>query len=368
MIKFLDLKLQYEMLRPDIDDAIASVINNAAFIGGPEIKAFEEEFAAYQQAKHCIGVGNGTDALEIIIEALGFAPGSEIIVPANSFIASSEAVSRSGCRVVFADVDPNTYTLDPADVARRITSKTVGLMVVHLYGQPAKLDELLALAELHSLKIIEDCAQSHGAEFRGKRVGAIGAAGSFSFYPGKNLGAYGDAGAIVTNDDALAVRCRMIANHGRVEKYNHQFEGRNSRLDSLQAAVLRVKLARLDSWIERRNSIAQAYIDGLSDISDLTLPVILPEVRHAFHLFVVRSRYRDQLKAHLIEHGVETGIHYPIALPKLQAYAHQGQASEDMFACQSDMNLLSLPMGEHLTDQEIALVISAVKSFPPFCP
>jgi dTDP-4-amino-4,6-dideoxygalactose transaminase len=218
MIKFLDLNAQYESIRPAIDEAIASVIARAAFIGGEDITRFESAFAAFQQAEHCVAVGNGTDAIEIALEALALPPGSEVIVPANSFIASSEAVTRGGHRVVFADVDPMSYTLDPADVRQRVTPQTKAIVVVHLYGHPARMDELLAIAKEHDLRIIEDCAQAHGAEFRGHRVGAIGDIGTFSFYPGKNLGAYGDGGAIVTNDADLALKCRMIANHGRIDK------------------------------------------------------------------------------------------------------------------------------------------------------
>ncbi|MBE0594453.1 MAG: DegT/DnrJ/EryC1/StrS family aminotransferase, partial [Gemmatimonadales bacterium] len=236
MIKFLDLYAQYLSIKPDIDAAIANTIRDSAFIGGAGVEGFESSFAAFQSAEHCVGVGNGTDAIEIIIEALGLPRRSEVIVPANSFIASSEAVTRSGCRVVFADVDPRTYLLDPEDVRRRITSRTSAIMAVHLYGQPADMDRLRGIASERGLRIIEDCAQAHGAEYRGRRVGTLGDAGSFSFYPGKNLGAYGDGGAITTNDAALARQCRMIANHGRIDKYNHEFEGRNSRLDGLQAA------------------------------------------------------------------------------------------------------------------------------------
>lgn len=363
MIKFLDLVAQYRSIQSEIDAAIRGVIEESAFIGGPHVAAFEQEFARYQQGQHCVAVGNGTDAIEIALEALGLPAGSEVIVPANSFIATSEAVTRAGLKVVFADVDPQTYTLDVADVRRRVGPRTAAVIAVHLYGHPCDMEGLLSVAREHGLKVLEDCAQAHGAEYRGRRVGALGDAGTFSFYPGKNLGAYGDGGAVLTNDGDLARRCRMIANHGRVEKYNHQFEGRNSRLDGMQAAVLLVKLKHLEGWVRRRQAIAERYLEGLAGQDGLVLPTIAGNVRHAFHLFVVRSRKRDALREHLTRAGIETGIHYPIALPKLVAYQYLGQGEADMFANRVDGELLSLPMGEHLNDGDIDHVIAAVRDF-----
>jgi len=363
MIKFLDLYSQYLTIKPDIDAAIAQTIRDSAFIGGACVERFESSFAAFQSAKHCVAVGNGTDAIEIVIEALGLPRGSEVIVPANSFIASSEAVTRAGCRVVFADVDPHTYLLEPSDVRRRITARTSAIMPVHLYGQPADMDALRRVAAEHDLRIIEDCAQAHGAEYKGQRVGTLGDAGSFSFYPGKNLGAYGDGGAITTNDPALARRCRMIANHGRIDKYNHEFEGRNSRLDGLQAAILAAKLPHLESWIEARNRVARLYQSRLGGIDGILLPKVRGDVRHAFHLFVIRTDRRDELAEHLKRAGIQTGVHYPIALPRLTAYAYLGQAEEPMQANRMDVQLLSLPIGEHLTETDVLTVIEAVRSF-----
>lgn len=363
MVKFLDLGSQYRSIRSDIDAAISRTIEASSFIGGPDLRAFEPAFAAFQQSANCIGVGNGTDAIEIAIEALDLPPGSEIIVPANSFIASSEAVTRSGHRVVFCEHDPQTYTIDSADVARRITPRTAAIIAVHLYGQPCDMDALRALADQHGLRIIEDGAQAHGAEYRGRRVGAIGDIGTFSFYPGKNLGAYGDGGAIVTDNAALARRCRMIANHGRIAKYDHEFEGRNSRLDGMQAAILNAKLPQLNGWIERRNAVARRYLAELADVPDLVLPVTAPAVRHAYHLFVVRHPRRDALQAHLRERDVETGIHYPIALPDLDAYRAYRTPQTPTLASTTAATLLSLPMGEHLEDGDVDAVIAAVKSF-----
>jgi dTDP-4-amino-4,6-dideoxygalactose transaminase len=357
MIDFLDLNAQYLSIKDEIDNAIASVIKDSAFIGGKYVKQFEENFSSYQQVKYCVGVGNGTDALEIAVEALNLPKGSEIIVPANSFIASAEAVGRAGYKVVFCDANIDNYTINIEDVKRRITVNTSAIIAVHLYGHPCNMDPLLELAKKYDLKIIEDCAQAHGAEYKGKRVGAIGDIGCFSFYPGKNLGAYGDGGAIVTNDEELAVKCRMIANHGRVEKYDHQFEGRNSRLDGIQAAILDVKLKYLDGWTEARIKVADFYLENLKN-------VILPKreiwAKQVYHLFVIRVKERDGLKKYLKENNINTGIHYPILLPKLKAYDYIGQVSEDFFVNSSDYDLLSLPIGDHLGDRDLRVICKMV--------
>ena len=363
MIRFLDLASQYRSLKPEIDAAIAATIEDAAFIGGAALKRFEADFAAFQHAEHAIGVGNGTDSLEIILEAFDLPPGSEVIVPANSFISSSEAVTRSGCRVVFADVDPSTYTLTIDTIAPHVTERTGAIMLVHLYGYPAPVDAIAEWARARGICVVEDSAQAHGAEVNGRRVGAIGDAGSFSFYPGKNLGAYGDGGAIVTNDASLAERCRMIANHGRLKKYDHAFEGRNSRLDGLQAAILGAKLPHLDGWVDQRNAIARVYLEGLRDVPGITLPSFPANGRHAFHLFVIRTDRRDELQQFLAAREIQTGIHYPIALPKLRAYDYLGMGGADFFANRTDTTLLSLPIGEHLSTEDAAAVAEAVRAF-----
>jgi len=350
MIKFLDLNAQYQSIKSEIDQVISNVIHDSAFIGGKYVTKFEEEFAAYQHAAYCVGVGNGTDALEIAIEALNMPKGSEIIVPGNSFIASAEAVTRSGYKVVFCDARVDDYTIDIDDLKSRITSKTVAIIAVHLYGHPCDMDVLLDISREHGLRIIEDCAQAHGAEYKGKRVGSIGDIGCFSFYPGKNLGAYGDGGAIVTNDAQLANKCRMIANHGRIAKYDHEFEGRNSRLDGLQAAVLSVKLKYLEQWTNQRIKVADIYLDILSDLQHITLPVRKGWARQVYHLFVIRTPQRDLVKSRLAESRIQSGIHYPVALPKLGAYRYCMQAMEAMQVNQMDGELLSLPIGEHIAD------------------
>ncbi len=359
-IPFLDLPGQYERLRPEMEPAVLNVLSAAALIGGEPLHEFEAAFSNYLGVKHCIGVGNGTDALEIILASLGLPPGGEVIVPANSFIGSAEAVSNSGLRVRFCDVD-DSYSLDPEIVELAISDSTVAIMAVHLYGQPANLSALSNLAEQRGLALVEDCAQAHGATYEGRRVGGLGNAGGFSFYPGKNLGAYGDGGAVVTNDDEVARSARMRANHGRLTKYDHEFEGRNSRLDALQARVLSVKLAHLDEWTARRREVAVAYRDGLAGIEDLRLQRECSDGLSAHHLFPIRTQHRDALKDFLQVRGVQTGIHYPIALPDLAAYEYLGQKAPN--ASRWAGQLLSLPIGEHLSETDVSVVISAVQDF-----
>ena len=363
MIKFLDLRAQYLSIKDEMDTAIASVIADSAFIGGAGVKRFESEFGAWLGAPYCIGVGNGTDAIEIALEALALPSGSEVIVPANSFIATSEAVGRAGLKVVFADVNPLTYVVDAQTLLAQITDRTSAVIPVHLYGQPCDMAAIMAIAREHGLKVIEDCAQAHGAQIDGRTVGTLGDFGTFSFYPGKNLGAYGDAGALTASDEALAKRARMIANHGRVAKYDHEFEGRNSRLDGLQAAVLLTKLVHLDEWTNRRIAVADRYAAGLDGIEGLTLPQRGNRAKHVYHLFVIRTAQRDGLAEHLKSRGIETGVHYPVALPKLAAYANHWQAHNDTFASRMGREVLSLPVGEHLSLQQVDEVCAAIRDF-----
>lgn len=362
-VRFLDLGKQYRSIRSEVDAAVAAVIRDAAFISGPYAARFEQAFADFQRAPHCVACANGTDAIEIALEALDLPPGSEVIVPANTFIASAEAVTRSGHRVVFCDCDPKSYTISVESLRSKITPRTKAVVVVHLYGQPCDMDPIIDVASRGNLKILEDCAQAHGAEYKGRRVGTIGNMGAFSFYPGKNLGAYGDAGAIVTADEHLATRARMIANHGRIAKYDHEFEGRNSRMDGLQAAILSAKIAHLETWTERRRALARQYQTDLRGVGDLVLPEVSDWVRHVYHLYVIRSRHRDALRKFLADRDIETGIHYPMALPKLAAYEYCGQAAEDLFANRTDSELLSLPIGDHMTEGDCESVISACREF-----
>jgi dTDP-4-amino-4,6-dideoxygalactose transaminase len=362
MVKFLDLNKQYQSIKNEIDHAIKVVVDDSSFVGGKYPMMFEDSFASYIGANHCIGVANGTDALEIAIEALDLSDGSEIIVPANSFIASSEAITRSGKKVRFCDQDEN-YTISVEDIKNQINSKTSAIMVVHLYGHPADMDPIIELAKAHNLKIIEDCAQAHGALYIGRKVGTFGDIAAFSFYPGKNLGAYGDGGAIVTNNDELANKCRLISNHGSARKYEHDFEGRNSRLDSIQASILNAKLYHLDKWNAIRNTAAGFYNEYLTGVGDLILPKVENWANSVFHLYVIRTEKRDELSKYLNENDIQTGIHYPIALPNLQAYKYVTQDTSYMKAVKYDKQLLSLPMGDHLTSDDADKVVWAVREF-----
>jgi len=359
-IPFVDLKAQYISIKDEIDAAVSAVLSRTAFIGGDFVSQFEEHFADYIGAKHCIGCGNGTDALELALSAFGIGKGDEVIVPANSFIATSEAVTRVGANVVFVDNDPQYYTIDVKKIEEKITSKTKAIIPVHLYGLPAEMDEILSVAERHHLLVIEDCAQAHGALYKGKKAGTFGDAACFSFYPGKNLGAYGDAGAIVLNDENVAKQIRCIANHGRTSKYDHAYEGRNSRLDGLQAAILDVKLRYLDEWTDLRRNNADSYRKYLP-ASLVVLPLGQTFSKHVYHLFVVRVNERERIQTQLKERGIDTGIHYPIALPLLQAYSYLGNNTSDFPVAASQMGkLLSLPMFAELTEEQILYIASNI--------
>jgi dTDP-4-amino-4,6-dideoxygalactose transaminase len=363
MVKFLDLPKQYNEIKSELDEAIADVISKAAFIGGPHLKSFEDNFASYLSAPHCIGVGNGTDAIEIALEALNLPANSEVIAPAMTFIASTEAITRAGHKVVFCDVNEDDYTINLESLRSQITLNTKAILAVHLYGHPCDMNGLKAIAREFDLKIIEDCAQAHGSEYEGVRVGCLGDAGCFSFYPGKNLGAYGDGGAVVCKDEHLAKRIRMIANHGRISKYDHEFEGRNSRLDSLQCAILDVKLKHLETWVARRIAVADVYLQELSGIEGLTLPTRQTNVKQAYHLFVVQVPEREAFQQYLKDHDIHSGIHYPVAMPKLSAYNYLGEPDLNMYACKMDQYVVSIPIGDHMSEEEALTVVDVVKSF-----
>lgn len=364
-IPFVDLKIQYENIKKEIDAAIAGVLAKTAFIGGPYAKSFEEKFAEFCGVDHCVGVGNGTDALFIALKALGIGPGDEVITVANSFIATSEAITATGARVVFVDIDPDSYNIDVSQIEAKISSKTKAIIPVHLYGQPADMDPILDIAHRHNLKIVEDCAQAHGATYKGKVIGSFGDMACFSFYPGKNLGAYGDAGAIVTDDESLAIQAKMIANHGRVKKYDHDMEGVNSRLDGIQGAVLGVKLGYLPEWTEMRRQNAYAYNELLAG-SWVKTPVEIDDVKAVYHLYVVRvpDGRREALQEHLKEAGIATGIHYPIALPNLNAYTYLNHTEDDFpVATKASVEILSLPMYPELQRDQIEYVAKCIKEF-----
>ena len=362
MIPFLDLRAGYEELRPEIDAAISRVLDSGMYILGEEVAAFEREYAAYCGCKHAIGVANGLDALHLALRAMGVGPGDEVIVPSNTYIATWLAVSQCGATPVPVEPVEGTSNLDPALVEAAITSRTKAILPVHLYGQPADLDPILAIAARHGLRVLEDGAQAQGARYKGRRVGGHGDAVAWSFYPGKNLGAYGDAGAITTNDDALAEQLRVLRNYGSRVKYVNDVQGWNSRLDPLQAAVLRVKLAHLDDWNARRRAIAARYLDGLRD-AGVALPEVPDWAEPAWHLFVVRSPGRDALQARLGEAGIGTLIHYPLPPHRQQAYADLG-FSADAFPIANRLadQLLSLPIGPHQPEAATAAVIDAVRA------
>ena len=364
-IPFVDLKAQYTSIKPEIDAAIAAVISETAFIGGPHVKAFEDAFARYCGVANCVGVANGTDALFIALRALGIGPGDEVITVANSFVATSEAIRMAGAQVVFVDMDPVTMNIDVTRIEAKITPRTKAIIPVHLYGQPADMAPIRALANARGLRIVGDAAQAHGALYRGQPIAQLADITCFSFYPGKNLGAYGDAGALVTDNAEWAASARMFANHGRTKKYDHDFEGVNSRLDGLQAAILNVKLRHLDQWSEDRRRNARRYNEALAGTGLLT-PKEIDDCRAVYHLYVVRvpGGRREDLQRHLDACGVNTGIHYPIALPYLNAYRYLGHGPNDFpEALRASGEILSLPMFPELTDEQVSQVAAAVKSW-----
>jgi dTDP-4-amino-4,6-dideoxygalactose transaminase len=364
-IPFVDLKNQYLSIKEEVDAAILDVLSHSAFIGGPHPESFERSFANYCSVQHCVGVGNGTDALFIALKALGVGVGDEVITAANSFIATSEAITMAGAGVVFVDIDPVTFNIDVTKIEEKISHKTKAIIPVHLYGHPAEMDSILDLAKRHGLFVIEDAAQAHGAEYKRHRVGSLGHAACFSFYPGKNLGAYGDAGAIVTNDSDMAGRARIFANHGRVDKYDHGVEGVNSRLDGLQAAILNVKLRHLQDWTERRRRNADFYNRHLKGLN-LATPKEAEWAKAVYHLYVVRvkAEMRSTLQEHLAERGIATGIHYPIALPNLKAYSRLGHHEADFpEATRASREILSLPIYPELDEEQIEYVAGTIKEF-----
>jgi dTDP-4-amino-4,6-dideoxygalactose transaminase len=364
-IPFVDLKAQYDSIKADIDRAIASVIQDTAFIGGPYVKAFEDAFAAYCGVSYCVGVANGTDALFVALRTLGIGAGDEVITAANTFIATSEAIKMAGAQVVFVDMDPRTYNIDVRRIEEKITPRTKAIIPVHLYGQPADMDAIRQIATRHKLYVIGDAAQAHGAFYHGQPVAKLADITCYSFYPGKNLGAYGDAGALVTDNQEWAVLARMWANHGRVKKYDHDFEGVNSRLDGLQAAILSAKLPHLESWTEARRRNAALYNTALKGLGVVT-PEELADVRAVYHLYVIRipAERRTKLQDFLSSAGIGVGIHYPIALPLLNAYRHLGFTEADFpESVKASREILSLPMFPELTEEQVATVAARLEEF-----
>ena len=360
-IPFIDLKSPYLELKTELDAAYGRVMESGWYIHGQEVAGFEAEFAAYCGVKHCIGVGNGLEALHLILRAMAIGAGDEVIVPANTYIATWLAVSYAGAMPVPVEPDPRTYNIDPDRIEEAITPRTRAIIPVHLYGQPADMDPIRLVARRHGLKVIEDAAQAHGATYKGQRTGGLADAAGWSFYPTKNLGALGDAGAITTNDDELADRVRVLGNYGSRIKYFNEVKGFNSRLDPLQAAFLRVKLNHLDEWNARRRQVTDVYLDGLAEVPGLTLPVVPEGIEPAWHVFVVRHAARDALQNHLKGLGIETLIHYPVPPHLSAAYAECASRSNDLPITENiGRTILSLPLGPHLRNEESREVIAGL--------
>ena len=363
-IPFVDLKAQYHNIRPQIDGAIAAVIAETAFIGGDFVKKFEQEYAALYGVRHVIPCANGTDSLYIILKMLGIGPGDEVITVANTWISSSETITQAGATPVFTDCHPEYYSLNETLLEEKITPRTKAVIAVHLQGQMCDITTIRAICDRQGIHLIEDCAQAHFSEYQGVRAGLRGIAASFSFFPGKNLGAYGDAGCITTNDDDLADKCRMYANHGALKKHFHQMEGINSRLDGLQAAILSAKLPYVLDWTAQRIVNAAAYDRHLHMIEEICTPKVRPMSRHTYHLYVIRARQRDELQSYLKDRGIETLIHYPAPLPFLPAYRRMGHTEKDFpVAGRLQKEILSLPMYPELTEEMIAFIATSIKQF-----
>jgi dTDP-4-amino-4,6-dideoxygalactose transaminase len=364
-IPFLDLKPQNDAQKSEINAAIQEVIEKCAFAGGPYVAAFEESFAAFCGARHAVGVGSGTDALWLALLALGVGPGDEVITVPSTFMATAEAITYCGARPVFVDIDEETYTMDPRLLERAITPRTKAIIPVHLFGQVADMDPILEVACRHGLPVVEDACQAHGAEYKGRRAGSLGVAGCFSFYPGKNLGAFGDGGAVVTNNPRLAEELRLLRNYGQRVKNEHTQLGYNCRLDTVQAAILLVKLKYLDAWNARRRTVADWYHGLLCD-ADLVLPAARPEVEHIYHLYVVRHPERTELMQHLAELGVQCGIHYPHPLHRAQPFAHARTVPEGLPVCTELADrILSLPMFPELERAAVERIAEGIRQFSP---
>lgn len=361
-IPFVDLKAQYAKHKVGIDKAIHNVIGETAFIGGRFCSMFESAFSEYTGMANTIGCANGTDAIELVLDSLHIATGDEIIVPALSWVSTAEAVSSRGAKPVFVDID-DSFTIDVDLIEEKISKRTRGIIPVHLYGRPANMPAIMKIAEAFDLFVIEDCAQAHGAKIAGQHVGSFGIAGTFSFYPGKNLGAYGDAGAVVTNHEGTADLVRQLSNHGQPKKHIHSHVGRNSRLDGLQAAILLAKLPYLNEWVEKRNAVAVKYSSELSGIDNLTLPDTPQDMTHAFHLYVIRHGNRDELSTELKDCGVSTAIHYPQPMPLMPCFSNLNHTPKDFpVATRLCSEILSLPIYPEISEAAVQYVSSCIRN------
>ncbi|NQY11957.1 MAG: DegT/DnrJ/EryC1/StrS family aminotransferase [Flavobacteriales bacterium] len=361
-VDFGNLKRQHQRIENELNQVVKDCIDNTSFIGGAYVKNFEKDFASFLDLSNCVACANGTDSIEILLKSFNIGPNDEVIVPAHSWISTSEAVSSNGAKPVFVDTLPDRYTIDATKIEEKITSKTKAIIPVHIYGHPAEMDEIMSIAKKHNLIVIEDCAQAHGALYKGKKIGTIGDAASFSFYPGKNLGAFGDAGCMVTNNDKIAETARRIANHGQAKKHDHKIEGRNSRMDTINAAVLGVKLKQLDATNTSRIESAAIYTDLLSG-TNVILPQVSENAKHVFHLYVIQTENRPALIEAFNKEEIGYGIHYPTTLPLLEAYkASNYSASDFPVATAYTENIISLPMFPYMKREEIEHVCNVIKS------
>jgi dTDP-4-amino-4,6-dideoxygalactose transaminase len=363
-VPFLDLKAQFEQVEKEVMPMISKSLANASFIGGPEVTGFESEFAAFCESEYCVGVGSGTDALRFGLMAAGIGPGDEVITVPNTFIATTEAISQVGAVPVFVDICSDTYNIDVSKVKEKITERTKAILPVHLYGQPADMDSLIQIAEENNITVIEDACQAHGALYKNRKVGALGTLGCFSFYPGKNLGAFGEGGAVVTKDEKLAKHIKMIRDHGQAKKYFHDIEGYNGRLDAIQAGVLRIKLKRLKGWNETRRKNAAYYSELLASVPSVTIPAEADFAKSVYHLYVILVDRRDELQEFLLKKGISSGLHYPLPLHLQKAYRHLGH-TENSFPVTEEVakRLLSLPMFPELSKTQIEYVVTSIKAF-----
>jgi len=363
-VPFLDLKKQYQSIKDEVNVSIQQVMDSGRFALGENVKSFEKEFASFCGAEYAVGVANGTDALHLALLACGIGKGDEVITAPDTFIATTEAISQTGARIVFVDVNLSTYNIDVSQIEKAINKKTKAILPVHLFGQPADMNPIVKIARKYNLKVIEDACQAHGAEYKSKKAGSIGDAGCFSFYPSKNLGAFGDGGIMVTNNKEIAQKVKMLRDHGQIKKYEHLVEGYNSRLDEIQAGILRVKLKRLNAWNNLRRGNASIYNELLKNIDEIITPFEAEYVRHIYYLYVIRTKKRDKLQEYLKSKGIGTGLHYPIPLHLQKAYKYLGYKEGDFpIAEKVAREGLSLPMFPELTEEQIEKVAREIKAF-----
>jgi dTDP-4-amino-4,6-dideoxygalactose transaminase len=363
-VPFLNLKIQYKQIENEVIPMLTEAMSNAAFIGGPQVSGLEKEFSEFCESKYCVAVNSGTDALRFALIAAGIGNGDEVITVPNTFIATTEAISQAGAKPVFVDILPDTYNINPGLIEKKINKNTKAILPVHLYGQPADMDAIMQIAKKHNLIVIEDACQAHGALYKGKKAGSMGLAGCFSFYPGKNLGAFGEGGAVVTQDEKLAKQMSMLRDHGQEQKYYHAIEGYNGRLDAIQAGVLRIKLKRLKAWNDARRKNVTIYNELLSKIDGITTPVEAKGVESVYHIYLILVDDRDSLQKHLAGKGIGTGLHYPVPLHLQKAYSNMGFKEGDFPVSEKvSKRLLSLPMFAELTKEQIEYVCESIKEF-----